>query len=370
MPRAKRRDNSTHQHQASNRQHHTLRSTHTEIVFSYFYLFIMKFTSAAVAVFAACVSAVPTPTVDGELDARSVEKRATITDAANIGYAQQNGGTKGGAGGATTTVSTLAQFTAAAQADGAAVIVVKGAISGAAKVSVGSNKSIIGASGSSLTGIGLTINKQSNVIVRNMKIAKVLADYGDAITIQASKNVWVDHCDVSSDMDHDKDYYDGLIDVTHACDWVTISNTYLHDHWKGSLVGHSDSNGDEDTGHLTVTYANNYFKNLNSRGPSFRFGTGHIFNSYYSGVSTAINTREGAQLLVESSVFEGCGDKAIYYADSDTTGYAVVRDVNLGGSTNSAPAGKLTSVPYSYSLLGSGSTKSSVTANAGQKLSF
>lgn len=83
-----------------------------------------------------------------------------------------------------------------------------------------------------------------------------------------------------------------------------------------------------------------------------------------------INTRIGAQLLVESVVFEGCGERAIYSADSDTTGYAVVRDVNLGGSVNSAPGGKLTSVPYKYSLLGSGATKSSVTANAGQKLSF
>lgn len=128
-----------------------------------------------------------------------------------------------------------------------------------------------------LTGIGLTINGQSNVIVRNLKISKVLADYGDAITIQASKNVWVDHVDVSSDLNNGKDYYDGLIDVTHASDWVTISNSYIHDHYKASLVGHSDDNGDEDTGHLTVTYANNYWNNVNSRTPSFRFGTGHIF---------------------------------------------------------------------------------------------
>ncbi|KAI0390223.1 polysaccharide lyase family 1 protein [Xylariaceae sp. FL0594] len=329
----------------------------------------MKFTTVA-ALVAACVSAVPTPTENGAVKAHVVEKRATITDAANVGYAQLNGGTTGGAGGATTTVSSLAQFSAAATADGAAVIVLKGNISGNAKVKVTSNKSIIGAPGSSLTGIGLTINKQSNVIVRNMKISKVLADNGDAITIQASKNVWVDHCDLSSDMDHDKDYYDGLVDVTHASDWVTISNSYIHDHWKSSLVGHSDSNGSEDIGHLTVTYANNYFKNLNSRGPSFRFGTGHIYNSYYSNVNTAINTREGAQLLVESVVFEGCGEKAIYYADSDTTGYAVVKDVNLGGSKNSAPTGTLTSVPYSYSLLGSGNTKSAVVASAGQTLSF
>lgn len=81
-----------------------------------------------------------------------------------------------------------------------------------------------------LTGIGLTILGQTNVIVRNMKISKVLADYGDGITVQASSNVWIDSCDISADIDHDKDYYDGLIDVVHASEWVTISNTYLHDH--------------------------------------------------------------------------------------------------------------------------------------------
>lgn len=60
-----------------------------------------------------------------------------------------------------------------------------------------------------------------------------------------------------------------LLDITHACDFVTVSYNYLHDHWKGSLVGHSDSNSAEDKGHLLVTFHHNYFSNLNSRGPSF-----------------------------------------------------------------------------------------------------
>lgn len=81
-----------------------------------------------------------------------------------------------------------------------------------------------------LTGVGFYVKDQSNVILRNLKISKVLADNGDAIGIQKSSNVWVDHCDLSSDQSHDKDYYDGLLDVTHASEWVTISNTYLHDH--------------------------------------------------------------------------------------------------------------------------------------------
>lgn len=63
-----------------------------------------------------------------------------------------------------------------------------------------------------------------------MKIAKVLADYGDAVTIQLSTNVWVDHCDLSGDETVGKDTYDGLVDLSHAADFVTISNTYFHNH--------------------------------------------------------------------------------------------------------------------------------------------
>lgn len=56
--------------------------------------------------------------------------------------------TTGGAGGTTTTVTTLAEFSAAAIADGPGIIVVSGALSGAAKVQVGSDKTIVGEAGS------------------------------------------------------------------------------------------------------------------------------------------------------------------------------------------------------------------------------
>jgi pectate lyase len=329
----------------------------------------MKFLGA-VALLAASVIAAPTPTEELALDKRSIVKRATITDACDIGYASQNGGTKGGAGGTTTTVTSAAQLTAAAESDDAAVIVVKGAISSTGKIRVGSNKSIIGASGSSITGTGFYIKDVSNVILRNLKLSKVKADSGDAIGIQASTNVWVDHCDLSSDMDSGKDYYDGLLDITHASDYVTVSNTYIHDHYKASLVGHSDSNADEDTGHLIVTYANNYWENVNSRGPSIRFGTVHLYNQYYSNIgSGAINTRMGAQILVESSAWVDSSSKAVYSADSKTVGYAVTNDLSLGGSAVTAAKGTLKSVPYSYSLLGSGKA-SSVASTAGQTLSI
>ncbi|KAG9186759.1 pectate lyase [Alternaria panax] len=291
-----------------------------------------------------------------------------------VGYASQNGGTTGGKGGTTTTVSSLPEFTAAVgkKTDTTAkVIYIKGAITGPGKVNIGSNKSILGLdSSASLSNIGLYVDKSKNVVIQNLKISKVLATNGDAIGIQASTNVWVDHVDVSSDIDHGKDYYDGLIDVTHASDWVTISNSYIHDHYKASLVGHSDSNGAEDTGHLHVTYANNYWNNISSRTPSIRFGTGHIINSYYNGVFTnGVNTRQGSQVLVESTVFENTADDIGFY-DGKVTGYAVVNDVTLGKGTNTAPKGTLTKVPYAYTKLGSAEVKAAVQANAGNKLKF
>lgn len=66
-----------------------------------------------------------------------------------------------------------------------------------------------------------------------MKIQKVKDANGDAIGVQASSKVWIDHCDVSSSLSEGKDTFDGLIDITHASDLVTVSNTYLHDHVSG-----------------------------------------------------------------------------------------------------------------------------------------
>ncbi|CAG7988011.1 unnamed protein product [Penicillium salamii] len=325
---------------------------------------VSKIAVAVVGCLSSLALGAPTATSN---NAQLLEKRASISDAAT-GYASQNGGTTGGAGGTTTTVSSYAAFTSAVSGDSAKVVVVDGPISKAAdQVRVGSNTSIIGKDYKAvLTGFGILVKGESNVIIRNLGVKKVLADNGDAIGVQKSTNVWIDHCDVSSDMDHGKDYYDGLIDLTHAADYVTVSNTFIHDHYKASLVGHSDSNSDEDTGHLRVTYSNNYWYNINSRAPSLRFGTGHIYNSYYLDVSDGINTRQGAQVLVESNVFSG-SKKPLYSTDG---GYAVANDNDFGSGSNAASAGTLKSVPYSYSLLGSSKVKSAVVGTAGQTLTF
>ncbi|OJJ58130.1 hypothetical protein ASPSYDRAFT_152918 [Aspergillus sydowii CBS 593.65] len=317
----------------------------------------LKFLLAVVSCLGPALAA-PTPTTN-------FNKRADDTA---FGFASLNGGTTGGAGGTTTTVSSYAEFTAAVEGDEAKVVIVSGPISeSASQVDVGSNTSILGADDSAvLDGFGLRLKEVENVIIRNLGVKKVTAENGDAIGAEYSNNIWIDHVDVSSDMDHDKDYYDGLLDFKRGSDYITVSNSYIHDHWKASLVGHSNSNEDEDKGKLHITYANNYWQNLNSRGPSIRFGTGHLYNNYYENVSDGINTRIGAQVLVESNTWVD-GKKALYSTDE---GYAVERDNDFGGAKNEALEGTLTSVDYEYDLLGPDAVKNAVVGTAGQTLTF
>ena len=53
-----------------------------------------------------------------------------------------------------------------------------------------------------------------------------------------------------------------------------------------------------------VTFALNHWDTLNSRTPSFRFGTGHIYNNYFDTLlDSGVDSRDGAQTLVELNVF-------------------------------------------------------------------
>jgi pectate lyase len=128
-----------------------------------------------------------------------------------------------------------------------------------------------------LTGIGIVVSGSRNVIVRNFKISGVLAAHGAAITVANSSNVWVDHCDLSSDLNHGAGYYANLVDIGQGADYSTVTYNLFHNHFQASLVGLSDTSSEVDSGKLHITFANNHWLNVNSSTPSYRFGTGHIF---------------------------------------------------------------------------------------------
>jgi pectate lyase len=73
-----------------------------------------------------------------------VVKRASADEAASVGFATQNGGTTGGAGGSTVTVSSLSDLQTAVSGDDPAIVIVSGTITGATAVKIGSNKTVPG----------------------------------------------------------------------------------------------------------------------------------------------------------------------------------------------------------------------------------
>ncbi len=166
--------------------------------------------------------------------------------------------------------------------------------------------------------------------------------------------------------------------IEQGSDGITVTHNLFHDHVRTLQVGHSDTSADTDRGRLRVTLARNHFKNVRS-GISFRFGTGHVFNSLFENVDNGINTRMGADVLVERSVFEGLkeGSRAVFSADSSETGKATVVDVVFVGNTTAAvtaPAGEMhaDSFPYPYDnyIWGTQYVKTTVASQAGQVLEW
>ncbi|MEU2555061.1 polysaccharide lyase family 1 protein [Streptomyces sp. NPDC013313] len=304
--------------------------------------------AAAAALAASAVLALPQP--------------AGAADTSPVGF---GAGTTGGGAATAVTVSTSDAFKAAVTGGTAKVVKVNGLISLSGQIDIGSNTTVLGVGSSSgFTGGGLRLKKVTNVVVRNLNLSKAVKT--DAITVQASTRVWIDHNTLSSDRDHGKDYYDGLVDITHGSDYVTVSWNTFKDHYKGSLVGHSDSNAGEDTGHLRVTYHHNWFDNVNSRIPSLRFGTGHFYDNYVVGAETAVHSRMGAQMLVENNVFRSTQVAVTTSRDSDVDGYANLRGNDLGGAaTEISRTGTFTSPPYEYTAEPASGVVASVTAGAG-----
>ncbi|KAF8599522.1 pectin lyase-like protein [Ceratobasidium sp. AG-I] len=300
----------------------------------------------------------------GFASATAVKRAAPVDGIA--GYATQNGGTTGGTGGTTTTVTTLAALRAAVAGTTAKIVKVSGIITGDGEVvDVGSKTTVLGVgTNSGVTGGGFRVKNAQNVIIRNLRLSKSPAPT-DLIGLQNATNVWVDHNTFSSDLTHDKDFYDGQFDVSHGSDFITASWNVFTEHYKVSLVGHSDNNAAEDTGHLRITYHHNYFLNVNSRTPSLRFGTGHIYNNYLKNVFTSgVDSRDGAQTLVESNVF----DSVVQPIQTALNGgYAVQRNNIYTNTTLNTDivTGTLTTLPYTYTIDAASTIVATVAKSAG-----
>ncbi|KAF5631604.1 putative pectate lyase 1 [Fusarium sp. NRRL 25303] len=261
-----------------------------------------------------------------------------------VGYGAK---TTGGSGDPVT-VTSCSELTSALSNGG--VIHIDGQLTGCDIMNVKSDTTILGVgSGSGLIDSGFRIKKADNVIIRNLAMKNPPKEM-DLIDIETSTNIWIDHNEFSAEgITGDKDFYDGLLDAKRGSDFLTFSWNKFSDHWKASLIGHSDSNGDQDTGKLHVTYHHNYWSNVNSRAPSIRFGTAHIYSSCYEDLPTSgVNSRMGAQVLVETTAFVNVKRPIVTNLDSKEDGFAIEKDNLFENSEAQITQEKDFVPPYDY----------------------
>ncbi|MFC7882892.1 polysaccharide lyase family 1 protein [Streptomyces sp. NPDC057376] len=324
------------------------------------------------------------------------------------GYATQNGGTTGGAGGQTVRATTGTQIHEAlcgrASSSTPITIEVEGTINHGNTTKVSgdscstaadkielkqiSNVTIVGVgSGAVFDQLGIHIRESSNIIIQNVTVRNVkksgspTSNGGDAIGMESDvRNVWVDHTTLEAS-GGESEGYDGLFDMKDNTQYVTLSYSTLRNSGRGGLIGSSES--DRSNGY--VTFHHNLYENIDSRAPLLRGGIAHMYNNHYKSLNeSGINSRAGAKAKVDHNYFEDSKDVlGTFYTDQagswQVSGniYDNVTWSEPEGDNNPAgpdPQSNTTvSVPYAFTLDDAscvpGVVNSTAGANKGLKVS-
>ncbi|TDC77356.1 pectate lyase family protein [Streptomyces hainanensis] len=325
---------------------------------------------------------------------------ASAASGSATGYASQNGGTTGGAGGQTvraTTGTAIHQALCTRASSSTPIIIqVEGTINhgntskvsgdscntadGVIELKQISNVTIVGVGGGAVFDqLGIHIREASNIIIQNVTVRNVkksgspTSNGGDAIGMESDvRNVWVDHVTLEAS-GGESEGYDGLFDMKDNTQYVTLSYSILRNSGRGGLVGSSES----DRSNGFITYHHNLYQNIDSRTPLLRGGIAHVYNNHYVNLNeSGINSRAGARARVDNNYFEDSKDvlgtfytsEAGYWQVSGNT-FDNVTWSSPGEDTN--PAGPnpqsntSVSIPYSYTLDAASCVPSVVSQTAG-----
>ncbi|GIF29641.1 hypothetical protein Aut01nite_26270 [Actinoplanes utahensis] len=338
--------------------------------------------------------------VGGALAIGLPQENASAATNVATGFASQNGGTTGGAGGAVVKATTGTQIHEAlckrAAASTPITIQVEGTINhgNTAKVSGSScntaaglielkgvsNVTIVGVgAGATFDQLGIHIRDSSNIVIQNVTIQNVkksgspLSNGGDAISMESTvRNVWVDHSTLVASGGESAGF-DGLFDMKDDTQYVTLSYSILRNSGRGGLIGSSET----DTGNSFITFHHNKYENLDSRTPLLRGGVAHMYNNHYLKLNeSGINARAGAKAKVENNYFQNSKDVlgTFYTAAAGTwqTAGNVLDNVTWSAKgTEYNPAGPsmasttTVAVPYTAVLDSAACVPSIVAATAG-----
>ncbi|ATO13335.1 pectate lyase [Micromonospora sp. WMMA2032] len=326
--------------------------------------------------------------------------QASAAVGAATGYATQNGGTTGGAGGQTVRATTGTAIHAAlcgrASSSTPIVIEVTGTINhgntskvsgsscntadGVIELKQISNVTIVGVGGGAVFDqLGIHIRDSRNIIIQNVTVRNVkksgspTSNGGDAIGMESTvRNVWVDHVTLEAS-GGESEGYDGLFDMKDDTQYVTLSYSILRNSGRGGLIGSSES----DRSNGFVTFEHNLYENIDSRTPLLRGGVAHMFNNHYTGLhESGINSRAGARAKVENNYFRNSKDVLGTFYTNERGTWQVAGNIfdnvtwSATGNEN-YPAGPnptsttTVGIPYSYRLDGASCVPDIVRQTAG-----
>ena len=205
---------------------------------------------------------------------------------------------------------------------------------------VGSNVTLVGVGDDArVVGASLRIRDAHNVIVRNLTLSDAYDcfpqwDAGDSggnwnsaydnLSVWTSTSVWVDHS-TFDDGEHPAtslptvygrpfEVHDGLLDITHGSDLVTMSWNWFQHHDKTDIIGSSDSRT-QDRGQHRVTQHHNRWTDIGQRGPRVRFGDVHVYNNLYEQTEvTAAASAPGAPFF---QYYWGAGRESSIVAEAN-----------------------------------------------------
>ena len=200
---------------------------------------------------------------------------------------------------------------------GAGAVEVTYDVAGTTAIDVASDKTILGVGSSAvIKGKGLRLaNGVSNVIIQNIAITELNPQYvwgGDAITLDGSSNVWIDHVKISrigrmflvtgynanTGVTVSNSEFDGQTDWSASCDG--------YHYWALFFIGDGDQ----------ITFKNNYVHHTSGRSPKVDTGSFvHVVNNYWYENSGHCFEGEGGYALVEGNTFE-----AVAAMESDWAG--------------------------------------------------
>jgi pectate lyase len=252
--------------------------------------------------------------------------------AAADGWASQNGGTTGGEGGPTVTVTdepNLIKY-ASSVTPGPYIVQVSGTITitDSEGIRLSAKKTLrgIGENPTLVGNVNFT-NRDSNMVIERLNFTNPHKGSAyDGISLKTDiNNVFITKCSFY-------DCGDGELDISGRSNYVTVSWCKFYytpsapdpGHTFSSLVGSSDSQT-VDRGKLKVTYHHNWWTTgCKERMPRVRFGRVHVYNNYYSDLVAGgycIGVGVESNIRVENNYFDSVPNPwADYYTGNGADG--------------------------------------------------